>query len=346
MGLAILGDIMLGRHQAPLIEKHGLDKILHPLISVIGERKIIANLESPLLNTQYSDENNKISKLSAKEKYAKILSDIGFSAVSLGNNHIFDFGLDGLINTQSLLEKNSIKYFGAGKNRKEAISASIINLGQKTIGLIGFSFCNRAEESKAGVAYLYDNSVEDSIKDLKDKADFIISMPHAGIELYEYPLKRDQKIYKRMIELGVDLVVGSQSHCVQAREKYLGKYIYYSLGDLLFDHYHEETWNDFTSDISHVKKYSLKPNRHLPQYSLILIIDIINNDLVVHHKPIINAKGFNPKFLNGANLVKWDKKFESINDKLQNDPFIDEERTKIEKKLIKDLLKRKVLING
>ena len=54
---------------------------------------------------------------------------------------------------------------------------------------------------------------------------FIIVMPHSGIELYEYPLERDQKIYRKMIELGADLVVGSQPHCVQAKEIYLDKYI-------------------------------------------------------------------------------------------------------------------------
>ena len=70
--------------------------------------------------------------------------------------------------------------------------------------------------------------------------------------------KEIREIYKKMVDLGADIVVGSQSHCIQAMEKYLNKYIYYSTGDLLFDHFHEYTKSDFISDISHSKKFSIK----------------------------------------------------------------------------------------
>ena len=345
MGLAILGDIMLGRHQAQFVKRYGLNKILSQLLPIVENRKIIANLECPLVDVKSSKNNNKLSKLSAKEECAEILSKSGFKALSLGNNHIFDFGVEGLINTQALLNKHSIKYFGAGVNKEKAIEPAIININNYTFGLLGFSFTNRAERDKAGVAYLYDDSVEIAIKQIRDKVDFIIVMPHSGIELYEYPLERDQKVYRKMIELGADLIVGSQPHCVQAREIYLDKYIYYSTGDLLFDHFHDETWADFNTDISHVKKYSLTPNRNLPLYSIMIIVDIVDDNLIVDHKPIFNKDGFNPILIDSIQKSEWENNFELLNDKLQNDASIQNQRLKIEKKLIQDLIDRGVINN-
>ena len=124
MGLVILGDLMLGRHQAPLIEKYGIAGILRDLKKTTGDRKIIANLECPLLsNINLKKHSSTFSKFYGAEGIAKQLSNFGFEALSLANNHIFDFGYDGLINTQKILNQNSIQYFGAGLN-KEACNNS------------------------------------------------------------------------------------------------------------------------------------------------------------------------------------------------------------------------------
>jgi len=168
MGLVILGDIMLGRNQAPLIEKYGITKILSGLKEIIGKRKIIANLECPLINIKNINKYN-FSKLFGNEILAKQLSDNGFVALSLANNHIFDFGIDGLVNTQSILKKYSIKYFGAGLNKSASIKPAIIELDSYLVGLLGFSFTNPAEQKKPGVAFLYDDTVDVAIKRLKNE---------------------------------------------------------------------------------------------------------------------------------------------------------------------------------
>jgi len=344
MGLVILGDIMLGRNQAPLIEKYGITKILSGLKKTIGTRKIIANLECPLIDLKNINKYNKSSSsLFGNEIYAKQLFDNGFEALSLANNHIFDLGIDGLVNTQSVLKKNSIKYFGAGLNKSEAINPAIIKLDNYSVGFLGFSFSNPAEQNKPGVAFLYDNTVEFAIKKIKNKVDFLIVMPHSGIELYQYPLKRDQRIYRKMVDLGADIVVGSQSHCIQAMEKYLNKYIYYCTGDLLFDHFHEYTKSDFISDISHSKKFSIKPDFSLTQFSLLIQIDIINDELVVHHHTVFNKDGYNPIVLNSVKKKLWQKNYSSVNYNLKKSIKIDKERSTIEQKLMQDLKNRGVL---
>ena len=254
MGLAILGDLMLGRHQAPLINEHGIEGILGDIKETLGKRKIIANLECPLIKvSKTKKKESSFSKLYGSEILAKQLSNYGFEALSLANNHIFDFGNRGLINTQKILNQNSIKFFGAGLNKAASITPAVLEVDKYTIAFLDSVF-QILHKKKSGVAYLYDDTVNTAIKKVKSEVDFLIVMPHSGIELYQYPLKRDQKIYRRMIELGADLVVGSQSHCIQAMEIYLKKTIYYGIGDLLFDHFHKDTKLDFTSNKSHSKK--------------------------------------------------------------------------------------------
>ena len=344
MGLVILGDIMLGRYQAPLIEKYGITKILSGLKKTIGKRKVIANLECPLVKIRGLSKNkNSFSNFFGNEIFAEQLSDNGFEALSLANNHIFDLGVEGLVNTQSILKKNSIKYFGAGLNKSESINPVIIKLDNYLVGFLGFSFSNPSEKKKPGVAFLYDDTVEVAIKKIKNKVDFLIVMPHSGIELYQYPLKRDQKIYKKMVEYGADMVVGSQSHCIQAMEKHLNKYIYYSTGDLLFDHFHENTKSDFISDMSHSKKFSINPNFSLTQFSLLIQIDIIDSELVVHHYPVLNKDGYNPIVISSLKKKVWLKEFATINYNLNHSRIIEKERMSIEKKLMRDLKNRGVL---
>ncbi|MFL3005276.1 MAG: CapA family protein [Candidatus Neomarinimicrobiota bacterium] len=344
MGLVILGDIMLGRYQAPLIEKYGISKILSGLKKTIGKRKIIANLECPLINIKnIKNYSNSFSNLFGNEIIAKELFDNGFEALSLANNHIFDFGTDGLVNTQKTLKKNSIKYFGAGLNKSASIKPAIIELDNYLVGFLGFSFSNPSNQKKPGVAFLYDSTVDYAIKKVKNEVDFLIVMPHTGIELYKYPLKRDQKIYKKMVELGADLVVGSQSHVIQAMESYLNKYIYYGIGDLLFDHFHENIKSDFSSEISHSKKFSIKPNFSLTRLSLLIQIDIIEGELVVHHHPVLNKDGYNPIVLSSMEKEVWMKQFASTNYNLKHSLRIDKERKSIQKKLMRDLNNRGVL---
>ncbi len=344
MGLVILGDIMLGRNQAPLIEKYGISKILSGLEETIEGRKIIANLECPLLNTKKINRNQKsFSQLFGNEVLAKQLSENGFEALSLANNHIFDYGIDGLENTQLVLKKSSIQYFGAGLNKSASIKPAIIKLDNYLVGFLGFSFSNPSMQENPGVAFLYDSTVDYAIKKIRDEVDFLIIMPHSGIELYQYPLKRDQKVYKKMIELGADLVVGSQPHVIQAMEIYLSKSIYYSTGDLLFDHFHEDTRIDFSSDISHSRKFSIEPRFSLTQFSLLIQVDIIKGELVVNHHPIFNKDGYNPTVLCSLKRKEWQEQFALINHNLKHSMWIDGERISIERKLMRDLNNRGVL---
>src|SRR5690554_717673 len=96
----------------------------------------ITNLECPLTNSSKA-----ISKtgpaLKAHPNNIKLLKAMGFNLVTLANNHIMDYGSEGLKDTLDILEKNQIDYVGAGKvedeidviyQTKDELTIAIINV--------------------------------------------------------------------------------------------------------------------------------------------------------------------------------------------------------------------------
>ena len=108
-------------------------------------------------------------------------------------------------------------------------------------------------------------------------SDYLFIFAHTGIEFLDFPLPRDQKLYRELIDAGADIVIGGHPHCVQVKEKYKDKWIYYSLGDLIFDHADNEVWKKFRSKNSNSFKYSPNVNREKPHYSLTLKIEFKKN---------------------------------------------------------------------
>ena len=169
----------------------------------------------------------------------KLLKEQGFDLLLLANNHIYDYGTQGLQETLNEAEKNSIETIGANIDFKKTYKPLI-----KTIGGVKFGFINACEaqfgqltsdESKlGGYAWINHSIIDYTVINLKKEVAFIVFFAHAGLEHYDVPLIEWRNRYKRLCDLGVDCVIGSHPHVPQGYEKYNGKYIFYSLGNFYF----------------------------------------------------------------------------------------------------------------
>jgi poly-gamma-glutamate capsule biosynthesis protein CapA/YwtB (metallophosphatase superfamily) len=74
-----------------------------------------------------------------------------------------------------------------------------------------------------------------AVKAAKAKANFVIVSMHSGTEYAPRPNKRQQQFARAAIDSGAELVLGHHPHVVQTAEIYKGKYIFYSLGNFVFD---------------------------------------------------------------------------------------------------------------
>lgn len=177
------------------------------------------------------------------------LENIGFNLISFANNHVFDYGLDGYRKTMAAFKEPP---FGSG-TYDEAYQVKKVEIYGKTIGFLALSFAARfgvfndvARHDGYGSAYIYDLQVNHIIIRAKKEVDYLIILPHDGIEYVDIPTPETIARYRDFIDYGADAVIGTHPHCPQGWETYKDKPIFYSLGNFLFnskEDYSYRAWN-------------------------------------------------------------------------------------------------------
>ena len=141
---------------------------------------------------------------------------------TLANNHILDQGRQGLFSTIELLDRVGIAHAGAGSDLSEAQKPFIKEVG----GLrLGFYCCAEHEfsiaaEDAAGANPFDPLESLDHVIELKKQCDYAVVLYHGGKEHYRYPSPGLQRICRKLVEKGADLVVCQHSHCVGAEERW------------------------------------------------------------------------------------------------------------------------------
>lgn len=203
----------------------------------------IFNLEVPL-----TDKADPIPKcgpnLIAPTQTVKGYMALGVNLLTLANNHILDQGQEGFISTCRVLDDNGIAYLGAGNTPEEAAKPYLFMIGDKKIGIYAcaeheFSIVS---ETHAGANPFDPMESPDHVAALKQQCDFLIVLYHGGKEHYRYPSPGLQKVCRKLIEKGADLVICQHSHCIGCEEKYRGGTIVYGQGNFLFDNSNSEYW--------------------------------------------------------------------------------------------------------
>lgn len=170
------------------------------------------------------------------------LKTLNIDVVSLANNHVFDLGPEGIRHTIDVLDELGIKHCGAGMNIEEASKPVVIEKDNKTIAFVAYcdwrpettGWCLMANKDSAGVNPLYDSHVEEQIKDLKLKYDYVVVIPHWGKEHTYWPTNNVYKMADKMIKWGADVVLGGHTHRIQPVVYRKGKTVAYSMGNFLF----------------------------------------------------------------------------------------------------------------
>lgn len=163
----------------------------------------------------------------------------GFKLFSLANNHSMDYGSQALDATINCLNEDCI--VGAGLWH-EAYKIKIFEIRGKKIGFLAITqfefgvlddiaFC----ENKKGAAWMGHPCIDKLIVDSKQQCDYLIVLPHAGLEYFTQPLPELRTLYHHFIDMGVDAVIAGHPHVPQPWEVYNRKPIAYSLGNFFFD---------------------------------------------------------------------------------------------------------------
>lgn len=268
MNIIIGADLVPTKSNIELFEKGDVNTLLgSDLIDIIHSADYrIFNLEIPLVN-----ESSPIKKcgpnLIASTKCISAYKAMKIDLLTLANNHILDQGSKGLESSISTLKQAGISYVGVGNSIKEASRPKIISCEGKKIGIyacVEHEF-TVATENKSGANPVDLLETPDHIIELKKQCDYVIVLYHGGKEQYRYPSPNLQKICRKLVEKGADLVVCQHSHCIGCKEEYKQGTIVYGQGNFLFDDEENEYWQTslliMISDNFKIKYLPLKKNK-------------------------------------------------------------------------------------
>jgi gamma-polyglutamate biosynthesis protein CapA len=229
--IIFVGDLMFDRSIRQFAKVKGNDFIFERIHDYLTSADlVVANLEGPItLNPSVSigtlPNQSGHFKFTFDPGLAETLFNQNIEMVNLGNNHILNFGDEGLAETQEYLSNSKVEYFGdVGEKFHENREVSINS--------VSFIFVNYNQFVPGSL----ERTMGD-IKKAKDQNKFIVVYTHWGTEYAKTANSEIKKIAHSFVDSGADLVMGTHPHVIQDKEAYNGKMIYYSLGNFIFDQY-------------------------------------------------------------------------------------------------------------
>ncbi len=201
-----------------------------------NDYKTVINLESPIIHDGVP-VSGKIN-LRVESNYLKNIFKTNLFCVSLGNNHILDFGTEGLLSTIKELQDSGINHFGLIDNfDNEKITPEIYefnNLKLAFISVVCESTTPLLEvDNMTHLSLLNFDNIAGIVSEIRSRVHRIVLYIHWGIEESSYPAPQDILMARRLIDAGVDIIIGSHAHAPQPVEKYKNGIIAYNLGNFI-----------------------------------------------------------------------------------------------------------------
>ena len=240
-----------------------------------GADLAIANMEFTLAGEPYTG----YPAFSAPDAYAEYVHQQGINVFLTANNHILDKGQDGLVRTLSVYDRmeqeGKIRYTGISKDihQDTCTNPLLFNIRGIRLALINFTYGTNAGSSHAWpkVNRMNRISILPAIERAKRaKADFIIALPHWGMEYQLEHSECQEEMATWLAQNGVDVIVGAHPHVVQDYEKIQvqeedGKMrtvpVFYSMGNAISNMSAENTRLElmvrlnFTRDLENQKEF-------------------------------------------------------------------------------------------
>lgn len=239
--LTFVGDMMFGRNIADvIIPKFGYEYLFQYVRPYFKYSDYVTgNFENPVVFQDGYPKARKYIHLSTRPAVAKALKKVGFSTVNLANNHMKDFGKQGLLDTLRAFRDAKLDTVGAGSDLKSAAGVEYETVNGIKIATLGFSDVMpvdfRARHNRSGIAPADPDVWFPAVAKAKKNAQLVIVHMHWGLEYDSRYHPRQKEFGRALIDAGADIVVGHHPHVLEPVEIYKNGVILYSLGNFIFD---------------------------------------------------------------------------------------------------------------
>ena len=229
------GDIMPTEYLSSETAVHFLDEVSDFLFSADLS---CANLEAPLdTDKPLGIPGKNIVKPPAMNHTEEIFnlfwrSGKGITFYSTANNHAMDQGEQGLVKTLDFLDKKKLPHVGTSRNPGEQEDIPVLTLGGIRVAFLGYTFSLNRQNTPDGKEYMANllrlNRPDCDISMIRrhigiakeKKADLVIANIHWSLEYESFPIQNVIDMGHRILESGVDIILGNHPHTLQPAEKY------------------------------------------------------------------------------------------------------------------------------
>lgn len=200
-----------------------------------NDLKTIINLECPIIKGG-TPEGGKIN-LKVEENYLGDIFRDNLYCVNIGNNHILDYGKPGLDSTLSELGKMQTQIFGLNKTKDDLYNALIVDYDSIRIAFISVVCMSTSPllqlDDGLSLSVLNTDEILKKVSKIRESVQRIVVYIHWGTEESSYPETDDILTARKLINGGVDIVIGSHAHAPQPIERYKQGIIAYNLGNFI-----------------------------------------------------------------------------------------------------------------
>ncbi len=233
--IAFSGDIMLSRNVGQKIKQTPNNKILlRPVHEFLSEFDcVVGNLECPV-----STNATKLKEMSFRA-YPDSLSHVEkFHLFSLANNHIFDCGKQGALDTIEHLKQYNKLFCGLLEDKNSSLYKKTRIAGKDFAFFscaVRYCIKDNIKDCYPKIISADDPLLIETIKSSSEQNDYTIVLIHGGNEMIPYPEPDFRNLCESYIDAGADVVISHHPHVLGGVHLYKNKYIFYSLGDFIFD---------------------------------------------------------------------------------------------------------------
>lgn len=250
--IALAGDVMLGRLVNDALRERGWGYPWGDMTPLLRNASaFLINLECALTNrvVRWHDGHYKPFHFRADPGATETLRLARVAFASLANNHIQDFGPDGLLDTIAALDGAGIAHAGAGRDLHAARAPAVIAAQDRRIAIVAFADYPRAWAATPDAPGLNftDVGVDDdtfepvaaAIAEARATSDLVVFSIHWGPNMREHPPEAFRHFAHRVIGAGATIFWGHSAHIVQGVERVTGRapgVILYDTGDFVDDY--------------------------------------------------------------------------------------------------------------
>jgi poly-gamma-glutamate synthesis protein (capsule biosynthesis protein) len=256
--IALAGDLMLGRGAERILLSEGPQGLFGRAAVILKEADLtLVNIEGAV--SARGTRTEKAFNFRFSPAVAGPLREAGIDAALLANNHVFDWGTEGFLDTLDHLEKAGIGVLGAGRDEAAAGRPFVFKKGNAKAHVFGLASYPversgwdgrsiAAGENRPGILHTGRGGAAVIGAALSDEAggvdrtdgtgipsgDLLAVLFHGGDEWSSRPNQSTRKLCRDLILAGADLIIGSHPHIVQGFEWLEGKPVFWSLGNFVF----------------------------------------------------------------------------------------------------------------